>query len=308
MSDSDMTIAVTSAPESSVSPLVAWIKRYPLIAYFVLAFAGTWLVMSPLVLGQDGSGLLPYHLPDWLYLVIYVFSAYTGPALAAFLVIAAERGRPGVRAWLRRFVLWRVGIQWYLVAIFGIFVTWLVALSVVYQRSPLEPLMQPEVWSLFATFLLVGIVVPGYGEEPGWRGYALPKLQERYGPMAGSLVLGAMHGLWHLPVFFTPFLGPFTLLTYTTFLLTAVAINFIYTWIYNKTRGSILIAVLVHAGSNASSTALAAAFPADAPLSGWLEPFMQDGWFNVVVFGVVAIILVTITRGTLSYRGVNELE
>jgi membrane protease YdiL (CAAX protease family) len=308
MSNSKLTVATTPLAEPPTSSVAGWIKHHPLISYFVLAFAGTWLVIAPLVLGLDGSGLLAYHLPDWLYLVIYVLGAYTGPMLAAYVVIATERGKPGVRAWLRRFVQWRVGIHWYLVALFGVLVVWLLAYSLVYRGVPLLALITPAFWSVFATTMLVGLVVPGYGEEAGWRGFALPRLQQRYGPLAGSLVLGLLHGLWHLPVFFTPFLGPFTWVGYTTFLLTALAMTCIYTWVYNNTHGSILIAVLVHASINASSTALGEVIPEDAPLSGWLQPFVQDGWLNTIAFVVVVIFLVMQTRGTLSYRGANELE
>jgi uncharacterized protein len=308
MSNSQLTFATNNPIEPPISPLRGWLKRNPLTAYFVFAFAGTWLAVAPMVLGQDGSGLLAYHLPDWLYLVVYVLSAYIGPALAAFLVIAAESGKPGVRAWLHRFVQWRVGIQWYLVAILGVLVVWLLAYSTIYGSAPLSAVLKPGLWSLFGTFLLLGMVVPGYGEEAGWRGFALPRLQERYGPLRGSLVLGLLHGLWHLPVFFTPFLGPFTRVGYTTFLLTAVAMTLIYTWLYNNTRGSILIAVLFHASINASSTAMGAAIPADVPLSGWLQPFVDHGWLNMLTFAVIALILVLSTRGALSYRDAPEIQ
>jgi uncharacterized protein len=284
--------------------MALWIRRHPLVAYFVLAFAGTWLAIAPLVLGQDGSGLLAYHLPGWLYLLIYVFSAYTGPALAAYLVIRTEHGTPGVRAWLRRFVQWRVGLQWYLVALFGLFLLWLIAYSLVYRGTPLLAVVQggAALWSLYLGTLLLGIIVPGYGEEAGWRGFALPRLQALHGPLIASLVLGSLHGVWHLPVFFTPFLGPFTPTKFAAFFLTALAMTFIYTWIYNNTKGSILIAALVHAAINATSTTLTTVIPTSASMQGWLQSFVDNGWLNALTLGLVALLLVISTRGTLAYQ------
>src|SRR4029079_13147514 len=129
------------------------------------------------------------------------------------------------------------------------------------------------------------------------------RLQKGYGPLLGSAILGLLHGLWHLPVFFTPFLGPFTVVSYTSFLLTALAMTLIYTWVYNNTGGSILIAVLVHASINASSTTLGKVLSDAPPLQGWLQPFVANGWLNVVTFAAIALVLLAVTRGTLSYRG-----
>lgn len=293
---------MADSPASTTSGSGGLLKRYPLASYFVLAFVGTWLAVAPLVLGQDGSGLFAYRLPDWLYLVIYVFSAYTGPILAAYLVLRAEGGKASVRPWLRRFVLWRVGIHWYAVAIFGVYLVWLLAHSLIYRGLLSQTLLNPAIWSIFASMFLVGMVVPGYGEEAGWRGFALPRLQQRVGPLAGSLVLGLLHALWHLPVFFTPFLGPFTPLSYGVFILTTLGMTTIYTWITNNTRGSILIAVLVHASINASSSALGAALVGAVPQSAGMQAFVDAGWVNALTFGVVALLLVAITRGQLSYR------
>ena len=298
-----MSILATTQQPASASLLRRFILRHPLVAYFVLAFAGTWLATAPLVLGEDGSGLLAYHVPGWLFLLIYVLSAYTGPALAAYVVIRTERGMPGVRAWLRRFVQWRVGIRWYLVAIFGLFFVWLIAYSLVYGGTLLLAVAQggAGLWSLFLGTLLLGILVPGYGEEAGWRGFSLPPLQALPGPLIASLVLGALPGAWHLPGFFTPFLGPFTPTKFTAFFLTALAMTFIYTWIYNNTQGSILIAALVHAAINATSTTLTTVIPTSASLPGWLQSFVDNGWLNALTLGLVALLLVVLTRGTLSY-------
>jgi len=269
----------------------------------MIAFLGTWLMLLPLVLSQKGIGLLPYDLPDVAFQLIFIGSAYAGPALAAFLITTLDSGRPGVRLLLRRIVLWRVGIQWYLVALFAFLSIWLVAYSLIYRGEPLINLIQN--WSLlisvFLPSVIFGIFIPSLGEEPGWRGFALPRLQAGYGPLIGTAILGLLHGLWHLPVFFTQLGGPFTTTGFLTFVLTAIAGTYIYTWVFNHTRTSVLIAILMHASSNAANPLMTQLIPADAPLSPWVQSLVSTGWLNVIAFGSAAVILILLTRGRLGY-------
>src|ERR687894_1438166 len=94
------------------------LARHPLVFFFIFAYAGTWLLELPYVLTQDGSGLLPFSSPvlGWMMLV----SIFMGPFLAAFIMTGATEGREGVGRFLRRFVLWRVGLGWYLFVLIGI--------------------------------------------------------------------------------------------------------------------------------------------------------------------------------------------
>jgi membrane protease YdiL (CAAX protease family) len=299
-----MSTLVNETRPAPLSPARGVVARHPLLAYFSLAFLGTWLMILPLVLSREGSGLLPYSLPEAAVLLIFFGSAYAGPALAALVVTALESGRPGVRALLSRVVRWRVGIQWYAVALFSFFLVWLVAYSLVFNGAPLANLFQNGqlLLSVFIPNVILGMFFPSLGEEPGWRGFALPRLQARYGPLLATLVLGFLHSLWHLPAFFTPLLGPFTPARFLAFLLTGMAGTFIYTWIFNHTRASILIAMLVHAASNAATQVLVQVIPADAPLSGWRQALVPD-WLNAIAFGAVAVLLVVLTKGRLSYSG-----
>jgi membrane protease YdiL (CAAX protease family) len=277
--------------------LRAFIQRNPLTSYFVLAFAGTWIVLLVPLLGGNGLGLLPYTLPDVAALLMFVLvSTFFGPTLAAYVVTAATEGKEGVKRFMRRYWLWRVGIQWYLVAIFGFLVLFLISVTISLGPGPLLALA--EQWQLlFTMFLplfLLFAVLGLFGEEPGWRGFALPRLQERHGPLLGSLILGLLHGIWHFPAFFVVgALAPFTLPAFVTFVIVAVAGTFFYTWIFNHTRGSILLAILTHAASNAASALVnnVAAAPPDS----------NGNWVNVLVFGAWALLLIAATRGRLGY-------
>ena len=207
------TITTTSQPVTSSSPLKRLIRGHPLLAYFVIAFAGSWTSLLPFALsrGVNGLGLFPYRLPDSVFYTAGILFTFAGPALASLAVTAIISGKAGVGHLLRRCVRWRVGIGWYLIAIFGLLLIYLLGYSVFLGVNlPLALLAHPSL--LLTTFLPLAVLIilsASFAEEVGWRGFALPRLQQRYGPILGTVILGTLHGFWHLPGFFTPILGPF---------------------------------------------------------------------------------------------------
>ncbi len=299
------TLATVSKPTPLLKRLIS---THPLVAYFVIAFAGTWAFLGPFALSRNvnGLGLLPFTLPDIAFLFAFVLGTLAGPALASLTVTAATSGKAGVGQLLRRCVQWRVGIQWHLIAIFGFLLIFLVGYSVFLGVN--LPLTLLAKWPLLFTVLLpqaVFIILTGsFAEELGWRGFALPRLQQRYGPVLGTIILGTLHGLWHLPAFFTRLLGPFSLPYYAGFLFAAIVTTFLYTWIFNHTRGSVLLATLTHGCSNASTNVLVLLVPAHLVVSGWAAPIANGNWneVNVIIFGVCALLLLIFTRGRLDYR------
>lgn len=297
------TVPPTSATTASLS---AWMARQPLVAYFMLALLGTWLIVWPVALagGEYGLGVLPFTVPEGVDFLLVQLSAYTGPLLAAFLVTRAVDGREGTRELRRRIVRWRVAPRWYAVAIFLPLVIWLAAYGTALTGDPLSALADDPALLLttFLPIVLIGLLLPSLGEETGWRGFALPRLQALHGPLVATLILGVFHGAWHLPAFWTGALGGFSPTTFVTFMLTAVAATFIYTWVFNNTGGSVLLAMFLHASGNAASGLLNQLVPDDATYSGWTAFLVDDGGVNVIAFGTVAIALVLLTRGRLGYR------
>jgi hypothetical protein len=95
------------------------IRRYPLISYFVIAYAGSWAVWALFVLSLEGSGLLPFHAPS-SFLVLIGIGTFSGPTVSALVVTAATEGGAGIVRLLRRIVQWRVGLAWYLFAFVGL--------------------------------------------------------------------------------------------------------------------------------------------------------------------------------------------
>jgi len=114
-----------------------------------------------------------------------------------------------------------------------------------------------------------------------------------------------LHGLWHIPAVFTALYGPLPLANLLPFILTAALATFIYTWVYNNTGGSILIAILLHAASNASTgwlTALIKESGIAVPDHGLLGLLANTSWINVIAYGLVALLLIVLTRGRLGYQ------
>jgi uncharacterized protein len=274
------------------------VARYPLTSFFTLAFALSWLAWTPYVLSESGLGLVPIRFPVILgstQLVGVLPGAYLGPILSAFVVTALAEGRPGLRTWLGRFLKWRVSWRWYLAVIVGVPVA-LGATSFLFTSE-----WHPPTVSLLAAYL-VGLVfqilTTGLAEEPGWRDFALPRVQPRFGPMRGTLILGVLWGAWHLPLFLTEWGGwpDVTWLAVAEFVAAAVAISVVMTWVFNRTGQSLPLAMILHTGvNNFFSVAWLAMFP----LAN-----QHDGAHVVLIaFAAGAVVLTVATRGRLGYRG-----
>jgi len=294
----------TSIPSDHAVKQGNWFTRYPLVAYFGLAFVFTWLFFGPISLGQNGLGLLPYHLSDGVVFLFYMIATF-GPLSAALVVTRMNGGR--LRDVLRPIVQWRVNIVWYLIAIFSSLIIWLIAYAIPLNGLPFVLMANNVgmVTGLFVTNVLVGLLLPSLGEEPGWRGFALPRLQEQYHPIVATLILGTLHSLWHLPALAIPnLLGPLTLENVIAFTLTAIAGTFIYVWVYNHSRGSVLPVMVLHAASNAASTSLSKLFLENNVSFDALP--ISYRWLNVIAFGIAALLIVIVTRGRLGYSSAKS--
>ena len=276
-----------------------FIRRHPLVSYFVLAYGIMWLAISPMV----ADALEIANIPDVLSLLSYILSSLLGPTVAAFWVTGVLEGKSGMRTLLRRTFQFRAGWQWYTVVLFVPLMIWFGAYSFLYNGAPLMGLVSnPSLLvSIFLPNVLIGLLIPSIGEEPGWRGFALPRLQKLYGPILGTLILGTLHGVWHLPALLTPMFDPFTITGFIEFVLTAIAASFLYTWVFNNTGGNVWIAIVLHSSGNAAVKLVSELIPQDVVLSGWLK-VLDSGWINLIAFGMVAALLLIMTRGRLGYQ------
>lgn len=249
----------------------ALIRRFPLASFLVLAFAFTWVFLIADALGS--RGWIPFRLAtEGPGLVITLLTGY-GPTIAALIVAGTLGGRAGVGKLLRRLLIWRVGIQWYAVAILGPALVFFVA-SQLYVVSggtlrQLPPAGPVEIAvNLLALFVVSAVI---NGEELGWRGFALPRLQNKMNALASSLVLGFIWALFHLPLFFTQGGGAGgnqASMPPVAFFVQVMAMSVVVTWVFNHTRGSVLPAYLFHASVNTVSQVWASSTP--DPLYYWL--------------------------------------
>ena len=221
----------------------SFIRKYPLTAFFILAIGLTWIFLITDALGSQG--ILPFRLP----LPLMIVMGYM-PTLAAVIVTAQTKGKDGVRALFRKLLIGRVGLRWYLVAVLGLVAVYITAI-VLHNLIPgsaalpilsdkLPPLSLPQLaLYVLPMFLVITLV---NGEELGWRGFALPRLQAKYNALTSSLILGMIWTLFHLPLFFTVTGSSQSDWPFASFLLSTVALSVLYTWVFNNTRGSVLLA------------------------------------------------------------------
>lgn len=276
------------APSKGLLPLM---RSHPLFFFYLIAFGLTWSY-EVIVLLLLHLSLIPWIIPAPLL----------GPTLAAFIMTAITEGRPGVRRLLRRYILWRVHAQWYLFVLLGIpallfFSNLILPGAITVLRLPAPTF----VLSYLVTYIFIFFTGGPFFEEPGWRGFALPRLQKRSGPLLGTLILGVLWGLWRLPLFLIPgYNGAGTdfagiSVPFIEFVIATTALAFIFTWVFNNTRGSLLLAMLLHASVNTASDAFSRFFPS-------LPATPLALLSSYIAFILLALIIIAATRGRLSYE------
>jgi membrane protease YdiL (CAAX protease family) len=170
-----------------------------------------------------------------------------------------------------------------------------------------------EQWYLLPPLFLLVMFFPLMGpvaEEFGWRGYALPRLQEKWGPLIASLAIGTAWGLWHLPEFFTPGTSQYVLGIglLVPFTISEIANSIFMTWVYNKTKESLLIGgLMAHTAMNFLGTLLITEVTAEAFTEGAVD--LPDTRLILLLFGImtlVALVLVIVTKGRLGYSAKDE--
>lgn len=219
-----------------MNPIVSFIKRQPLIAFYILAFALTWgagWAADTFYTGSTLSGLL----------VLPFLFLSAGPLIGALVVTAVTGGKAGVIALLRKFLIWRVGWRWYAVALL---LTPAMFLVTIYMNvwlgapNPSVALLAAAPGMILAFALrLVNPLDGPMKEELGWRGFALPRLQERYSTPVAYLILIAMVVVWHLPLVWMGSLPAIALFG-------TVSATILYGWIFNNTKGSVLMTLIAH--------------------------------------------------------------
>ena len=282
---------VSSVSTIKESSLKALIKRQPLLSMYIILFMLGWSGLILQMLISQGS----LTVPSAIAFVVEVVTGWA-PGIAAVLIAAVIAGRVGVRDLLRRFLIWRVGLQWYVFALFLIAAIILggIGLHILFGGAmPVIPAAGSPVLNtgiVFLVFILLGVVLNT--EEIAWRGFALPRLQARYGVLAAGLLLVIPEVALHIPLFFdktNPFFQTVGIYWFSAF---SVAMVFVYIFVFNKTKGSLLIVTLMHASQNAWANLLS-----DDHMA---RPFQ----FSVALVWMITLALILFTKGQLGYEGV----
>jgi membrane protease YdiL (CAAX protease family) len=265
-------------------------RKHPLVAFFGLAYGISWLAWSPLWLPVFGFELLPI-LPHHHAL------GAVGPIAAAFFVSAAQLNGGGPKDLLARMVAWRGRLVWIVVGLIGPLAVFLLASSVaamfVGGPNPLGGLGRSAEFPRFGavTFLLYNLLSFGYGEEVGWRGFALPRLQAQRSALGATVLLSIAWALWHIPLFlYRPgymSMGPTGAAAWFLSLLTG---GVLLTWLYNESRGSLLVVALFHAAVDVVFT------------SDITSDFAVNAAGSIITMWGIAVILITGPR-YLSRKG-----
>ena len=251
-------------------PLAGVTGRGMVMVFLVATFVLTWLMFLPVILGivdpESPAGLI--FLP---------LIGVGAPTIMAFVLSGLSEGHRGVRNLWRAGRRWRVGICWYAIVVFLPCLAYAVAW--VADSGLTAPSIGPWAPALISG-LLAGIL-----EEFGWSGFVFPRLQKIYGFVPAGLTMGFIVAFWHLPLFFTPG-QPQERFEFVPFLLTLIAVRFLFGWVYNGSGGSILLLILFHASGNFWSEIL--------PLG---PPAADATWVGeIMVFGVAAAIVFLMGR------------
>jgi CAAX protease family protein len=290
-------------PAERDGDLGGFVRRHGLVSFYALAFGLSWLAWLPYILSQDGGlGVLGFSFPKILgtsSIAGILPGAYLGPLGAAFVVTAVSEGRPGLRRWVGRLFRWGVNWRWYALALLGVPAV-IVAGSLAVSPGSAASLSLPPVEALlfYVPFLLIQMVTTGLAEEPGWRDFALVRHQRQQGPLFGTMILGVLWGVWHVPMFFTEWgawMGGATPQAILLFVAFAVALSVVVTWLFNRTNGSLPLAIVAHVSSNTFVSLLLFSMFTDLPEQAALLG-------GLIGFGAVALVLVVATRGRLGYR------
>ncbi len=270
-------------------------KKHSTVAFFVLAYLITWAFWIPFVVFAPSSSAFGSNpeLRSSPFMLLQVLGNF-GPTFAAILLLMFSGKRGELKDAFSRLLPHRAKLIWYIIVLFlpvgallpGLFVYALLGGNIA-GFSILGLLMM----------FVPAIFISGLGEEMGWRGYALTKLQMTKSPFNSSLIVGVLWGLWHLPIIYwvSSQTGLFFIAEFVLYVLLLTAGSIMFTWVFNATNKSLWMVILMHAAFTAGGNTIAV----------FVQPAMGGSWVpyivNVLSAIVVAVIVVAFNKtGMLS--------
>ena len=238
------------------------ISKRPLLYYVLLNYVLSWSFLYPAyqAILNAPEGTFP-----WIALV--GIPGGFGPTISALIICRYTEGRTGMKNLLSTLRIWKVHLKWYLVVlIFPVLIYFLAVNLTTWLSYDLGPWEPDNLISNYFVYLMLALPFGPLMEELGWRGYMLPRLLANYGPLTSSLILGLIWSFWHTASFTfpgaaIPSILDVSLLTISLYTFSVIAQTLFFTYIYLKTRGSVIIAILLHTAFNASSNIILSMYP-----------------------------------------------
>ena len=260
-----------------------WIKKHQVIAFFIFTFAFSWCLWIPEIIITGGK------------MSLLTYAGGFGPFLSAVVIIWIVEKRAGLHQWFRRTFRLRINILWYLLgALFLPIMVVLLQFGLYLLWGGQPDFSNASPWWLYLLNLPIVMLFAGGNEEPGWRGFALPKLLTKRNPLTASLILGILWASWHIPQFFNPlWSGAET--PFAWFLANVVGLSFIMTWLYYRSSRSIFPVMLFHQATNIIWNY----FPMPDDVLSGIDDFIV---LKTIVYWTIAIVLLIATKGRLGYQ------
>ena len=290
----------TENRQPAPSSFVRLVARRPVASFLVMLYAIAWSVSLPVVLRARGLLALPVDLSEgFAFDAVTSLASILGVALPASVVTAATRGGAGVRDLLGRCLRWRVGLVWYLAALFGLLAFMVLVGSVFSDPAPLEVLT--ERWPLLFTLFLPEVLFPflfiQIFEEAGWTGFMQHTLQERRGPLLASILVAPAFVLQHLPILLMDAgIGLSSLIIVVALVVVAVFFRVVVAWLYNRSGRSVLVVALFHSAYNSAWGT------GDHRFTGELISGPAATLIPIGVVALAAVGLTVLSRGRLAYE------
>jgi membrane protease YdiL (CAAX protease family) len=265
--------------------------KYPLISYFVLSYAIMYGSLFGYMALKPGQPMQSWSLV-WF---ISVFS----PTYSALIVSWAIGGWAEVKRLLSGFTRWKVGFFWYFAATFLLLGPFVIALIYIALGNPAAGLRPGWTIPLLLGQVFTQLFAGPVSEEAGWRGFALPRLEAKYNALLSSLILGVIWTFWHLPLFFLTGQSQVGI-PFPIYLLLVTSVTVYLTWLYNNTRGSLIITTLAHFSFNLTGTLLTGPITLMPAMAFYLTS-------GPLLFLVVVGVVIYYKPKYLSRKPVNEL-
>ena len=279
-----------------------FITRYPLTSFFVLTLLMIWMSLAANISGYfPGLGEWPVSFDGHLVAVFRTRRTLINwiPNLAAVIVLSVTGGWSAIRQLFARFLKWRVGTGVWTAAVLLPVATASIAVGIYgLAGGDVDLSLLGAIPAVLSIRFLFALSAEGVGGEAGWRGFALDRLQQKYTPLAATVVVGMFWALCHLPIMT---IRGFDAVELSAFMATVMSLSVILTWFYNRTKGSLLVVAVIHCLFDALDAAYSRNFTAILPRKEFMTVFMA-------VLVVTAVTLIASTRGQLELRRIKSRD